>query len=61
MVMFNFGMLGEVSMNEGCRMTVVLSIMDMKQWRGEQRTEHRHNPEKRIEPSHAVTILVHVE
>jgi hypothetical protein len=61
MVMFDFCVLAEVSMDEGCRMPMILSIMDMKQWRGEQRTEHRQNAKKRIEPSHAVPILVHVE
>jgi len=61
MMMFGIEVLVEVRMNEGCRVPMIFLIMNMEQWGGEQRAKHRHDANESIEPSHAGTILVHLE
>lgn len=54
-------MLADMSMDEGCRVPMIVLIMGMEQWRGEQGAQDCHNADKRIKPSHALTILLHLE
>jgi len=42
-MMLAFRMLDEMRMNEGCRVSMIVLIMDMEQGRRQQCAEHRDN------------------
>lgn len=52
-VIIVFGFFCEMSMDEGCRVTMVVLIMGVKHRRREQRREHRGHAETTDKPSHA--------